>query len=233
MEARTRTLSHKRRAGASACFSFFRSVSQCGIGPSSLHYLLQLQPRAILAVTTTNTTPCFWRMALSILEMCGRAYSHQICKKPFERTIPESLWFILALWGVSNTALHFVTLTTASFGAINASAAVTSLQMNTWKTNPIAIWPASVIQARHVAVHSTLLTFMKSMMVVALLPLLLRQSTNATKLTYQMTARGSTIMQSKMGIWNTFITAARQREVRHQCAPDVLYVVEKVNIILP
>ena len=41
------------------------------------------------------------------------------------------------------------------------------------------------------------------------------------------------IMQSKMGIWSIFITAVRQREVRHQCAPDAHYVVVKVKIILP
>ena len=36
-------------------------------------------------------------MTSSILEMSGQAYSHQICKKPFERTIPQSLIYSCTL----------------------------------------------------------------------------------------------------------------------------------------
>ena len=50
--------------------------------------------------------------------------------------------------------------------------------------------------------------------------------------TYQMTARVNMIMQYRMGIWSIFITAVQQREVQHQCAPDALYVVEKVKTML-
>ena len=59
------------------------------------------------------------------------------------------------------------------------------------------------------------------------------QYTNAMIHSYQVTARANMIMQTQMGIWSIFITVVRQREVRHHCAPDALYVVEKVKPISP
>ena len=56
------------------------------------------------------------------------------------------------------------------------------------------------------------------------------QCINAMILSYQMTARPNMIMLSQMGIWNTFITAARQREVQHLCTLDAHYVVRVKTI---
>ena len=65
------------------------------------------------------------------------------------------------------------------------------------------------------------------------MPALFFQCTSAMILSYQRTARANMIMHSKMGIWITSIIAVGLREEQHLCAPDALYVVEMVKIMMP
>ena len=64
------------------------------------------------------------------------------------------------------------------------------------------------------------------------LKLLLHHRAFNAAIPYQVTARANTTMQSEMGIWVIFITAAL-REAHNRCAKDAPYAVKMMNLNLP